>query len=220
MSTAPATRLRVVVLGASGATGRHLVDQALTRGHDVHAVVRDPATYDPDGALAARGLVVHRGDVREPASVGAAITADSVVVSGLGVSTKQEAGVLTAGAHATVAAGPRRIVWLGAIGTGPSAGAVGWVTHRMLRLGFGAEYGDKVTADGSVLAAGGTVVHSGPLKDGAAGNHVPVALASAGRRFFPHFVPRAAVAQVMLDVVEAPDQPGGIVVPVAASAAG
>jgi hypothetical protein len=64
-----------------------------------------------------------------------------------------------------VAAHPARIVWLGAIGTGRSAQAVGRLTARLLRAGFGAEYDDKVTADATVLGAGGTVLHSGPLTD-------------------------------------------------------
>src|SRR5580698_8249157 len=136
--------MRVTVVGATGGTGRHLVTQALERGHQVDAIVRDPgrAALPSDPRL-----TVHRGDVRDAASVAAAIAADSVVVSGLGNASRKEAGTLTAGARAVVAARPARIVWLGAIGTGRSAGAVGRLTAALLRAGFGAEYGDKVSAD-------------------------------------------------------------------------
>ncbi len=36
----------ITVFGANGKTGRHVVEQALERGHQVYAVVRDPASLD------------------------------------------------------------------------------------------------------------------------------------------------------------------------------
>jgi uncharacterized protein YbjT (DUF2867 family) len=203
--------MRITVLGATGGTGRQLVTQALERGHQVDAIVRDPRR----AALPADPrLTVHRGDVHDAASIAAAIAPGSVVVSGLGVRSKKEAGTLTAGARAVVATRPARIVWLGAVGTGHSAGAVGWLTARLLRAGFGAEYHDKVAADGAVLDAGGIVLHSGPLSGRADHPRVrAVPLADAGRRFFPHHTPRATVARLMLDEAEAPGRPGQIVVP-------
>jgi NAD(P)-dependent dehydrogenase (short-subunit alcohol dehydrogenase family) len=203
--------MRVTVLGATGGTGRHLVTQALARGHQVDAVVRDPAR----AALPADPrLTVHRGDARDPASIAAAIAPGSVVVSGLGVASKKEAGTLTAGARAVVAAHPARIVWLGAIGTGRSAQTVGRLTARLLRAGFGPEYDDKVTADTTVLDAGGTVLHSGPLTDQAddPGTRA-LPLSATARRFFPHRTPRATIARLMLDEAEAPAHPGQILIP-------
>jgi uncharacterized protein len=203
--------MRITVLGATGGTGRHLVTQAVERGHQVDAVVRDPG----HSALAAHPrLTIYRGDVHDAASIASAITPESVVVSGLGVASKNEAGTLTAGARAVVAARPARIVWLGAIGTGRSASAVGRLTASLLRAGFGAEYDDKVAADTTVLDAGGTVLHSGPLSDQAddAGTRT-LPLSAAGRRFFPHRTPRATVARLMLDEAEEPIHPGQLIIP-------
>jgi NAD(P)-dependent dehydrogenase (short-subunit alcohol dehydrogenase family) len=203
--------MRVTVLGATGGTGRHLVTQALARGHQVDAVVRDPgrAAWPADPRL-----TIHRGDVHDPASIADVIAPGSVVVSGLGVASKKEAGTLAAGARAVVAAHPARIVWLGAIGTGRSAQTVGRLTARLLRAGFGAEYDDKVTADTTVLGAGGTVLHSGPLTDQAddPGTRA-VPLSAAGRRFFPHRTSRATIARLMLDEAETPAHPGQLIVP-------
>jgi uncharacterized protein len=203
--------MRIAVLGASGGTGRQLVAQALERGHQVDALVRDPAS----AALPADArLAIHRADVHDAASIAAAITPESVVVSGLGVKAKNEVGTLTAGARAVVAAQPARIVWLGAIGTGRSAGAVGRLTARLLRAGLGAEYDDKVTADTTVLGAGGTVLHSGPLSGKADNPAVRAAPVSAARRrFFPRGTSRATVARLMLDEAEAPHHPGEIIIP-------
>src|ERR1700677_2438377 len=126
--------MRITVLGATGGTGRHLVAQALGRGHQVDVIVRDPAS----AALpASPRLTIHRGDVHDPASIAAAISPGSAVVSGLGVSGKSQAGTLTAGARAVVAAQPARIVWLGAIGTGRSADAVGRLTAHPAPLSRG-----------------------------------------------------------------------------------
>jgi uncharacterized protein len=112
-----------------------------------------------------------------------------------------------------VAARPVRIVWLGAIGTGGSVGAVGRLTAVLLRAAFGAEYHDKVAAETTVLAAGGTVLHSDPFSDKAddRGTHARP-LAAAGRRFFPHGTPRATIARLMLDEAGAPSHAGQIIV--------
>lgn len=57
---------RIVVLGAGGRAGRAVTAEALGRGHEVTAVVRDPARY-PD--LTAPGVSVVRGDVTDAGSV-------------------------------------------------------------------------------------------------------------------------------------------------------
>ncbi|OLT45268.1 hypothetical protein BJF85_02605 [Saccharomonospora sp. CUA-673] len=55
--------MHIVVAGASGATGRHVVEQAARAGHRVTALVRDPGRYDPPDAV-----TTLRADVaRDPA---------------------------------------------------------------------------------------------------------------------------------------------------------
>lgn len=205
--TAPVRR--IVVLGAGGRTGRLLVGQALGRGYHVTAIVRDPSRFDHDASAL---LTVHRGDVREPHTIAAAVRPDSVVVSGLGIAGAGQVGTLTAGARAVVAAGPRAIVWLGAVGTGRSSNTVNVVTRFLLRAVFGREYRDKVTADEIVVASGGTVVHSGQLTDREDGPYVWLPLSSARRRIFPSPIPRLAVARLMLDVAETALPAPGVVV--------
>jgi putative NADH-flavin reductase len=70
---------KLVVFGASGATGREVVFQALRAGHAVTAFVRTPATAGlPDGAR------VLGGDVLDAPAVEAALAGQDVVVSALG----------------------------------------------------------------------------------------------------------------------------------------
>jgi putative NADH-flavin reductase len=73
--------MRVVVFGATGPTGRHLISQALAAGHEVTAVARDPAALLPRP-----GLTVAAADALDPAAVEKAVStaAPDAVLSALG----------------------------------------------------------------------------------------------------------------------------------------
>ena len=202
--------MKLTILAASGATGLELTRQALERGHTVTAIARTPGRVAvPDSSR----LIRVAADVRDPESIAAALAGQQIVLSGLGNAGGAEPGALTAGARAVVAARPARIVWLGAFGTGPSAGAAGAVTRTLLKL-MGGELADKVTADAAVLAAGGTVFHAGPLSNRPPGpTRYTAGLDEAPRRLFPARVSRATVAAAMLDEAENPVRPGAIALP-------
>ena len=57
--------MRITVFGAAGNVGRRVVSEALSRGHEVTAVVRDPARFDelPAGAIAHVGDAANIDDV-------------------------------------------------------------------------------------------------------------------------------------------------------------
>src|SRR5678809_586612 len=59
---------RVLIVGATGGTGRELVTQALERGYEVTAFVRDPAKLK----IAHSRLKLAQGDVCDATSVEAA----------------------------------------------------------------------------------------------------------------------------------------------------
>ena len=194
--------MSIVVLGATGGTGRELVARALAGGHDVRALVRNPDAAD---LPAHPRLEIARADVTDAASVATAIGRGDVVVSGLGARSRRDSGVLTAGASAVSAAHPDRIVWLGASGTGETQPLVNGGIAWMLRKGFGPEYRDKVNSELAVREVGGIVVHSGPLTDKSDDPSVTVEhLSAARRRFFPHGAPRASIARLMLDLAVRP----------------
>jgi uncharacterized protein YbjT (DUF2867 family) len=201
--------MEITVLGASGATGLELARQALDRGHTVVAIARDPRRIAlPESAR----LVRTRANVLDPDGIAVALRDREVIVSGLGVAKGDQPGVLAAGARAVAAAGPGRIVWLGAFGTGPSAAAAGALTRTLLKLL--PDRADKEAADALVRAAGGTVFHAGPLADGPPGPaRRTVGLDAAPRQLFPSRVTRATVAAAMLDEAENPAHPGGIALP-------
>ncbi|MGA6161478.1 NAD(P)-dependent oxidoreductase [Amycolatopsis magusensis] len=199
--------MNLTVLAASGRTGLAITRQALRRGHTVTAIARDPGRLAlPDSA----GLRKVAGDVHDPASIAAIIDADSVVLSGLGT---DRAGVLLAGAEAVVAAGPERIIWLGAYGTGKSADAAGEAAGLLVKA-LGDRFADKVDADNTVLAAGGTVFHAGALADGPVSpRRHTVGLEAAPPFDLTATISRETVAAAMLDEAEAPRFPGTVALP-------
>ena len=71
---------RILIVGATGGTGRQLVAQALERGFAVTALVRNPSRLQVDHPQ----LTVIQGDVLDYASVEAAMRGQEAVVSALG----------------------------------------------------------------------------------------------------------------------------------------
>ena len=191
--------MRIAVLGATGATGRLMVTAALDRQLTVTALARRP-----EQVPTRPGLTAVAADVDDPDSIARAVAGCDVLLSGLG-----GAGVLAAGAEAAVASGVERIVWLGALGTGPSAAAAGRLTRTVLGLLMRRELPDKVAADATVLAAGGTVFHVGPMGDGpASADQRTRTLDQLPRRLFPVKVSRATTAAAMVEEAVRPRFPG------------
>jgi uncharacterized protein len=202
--------VQLTILAASGGTGRELTRQALERGHTVTAIARTPGRITvPDSAQLTRVAA----DVRDPDSIRAALAGSHVVLSGLGVADGDPPGTLTAGARAVTEAQPERVIWLGAIGTGPSARAGGLLVRTMFRA-MRAKLDDKVTADTTVLRADGTVFHAGPLTNGPLSpTRRTVGLDTYPRRLFPATVSRATLAAAMLDEAESPRHAGAVAIP-------
>jgi putative NADH-flavin reductase len=109
--------MRVTVFGASGATGRHLIDQALTHGHDVTAFVRDASRFD----ARSQRLTVVEGDVAEAAIVATAVEDRHGVLCALGAASPlRRDPTLVEGVRHIVSAmeqgGVRRLVYLSFLG--------------------------------------------------------------------------------------------------------
>jgi len=72
--------MRLLIVGATGGTGRQLIAQALERGHTVTALVRNPSKLQ----LEHPQLKVVQGDVLDYGSVEAAVRGQEAVISALG----------------------------------------------------------------------------------------------------------------------------------------
>src|SRR5699024_10858041 len=73
--------MKLTVFGATGGTGQQIVRQALRAGHEITAVVRDPARL---GLEPGENLDVVTADVLDPASIAPAISGRDAVLSTLG----------------------------------------------------------------------------------------------------------------------------------------
>ena len=68
--------LNIVIYGATGEVGSHVVQEALDRGHQVRAVSRNPAQV----TLHHENLSVVKGDLLDPASVAEIVAQQDVVI--------------------------------------------------------------------------------------------------------------------------------------------
>jgi putative NADH-flavin reductase len=73
--------MKLTILGATGATGTQLTERALAAGHQVTAVVRDPARL---AVRAQPGLRTITADVMDPDSIADAIAGADAVISAVG----------------------------------------------------------------------------------------------------------------------------------------
>jgi uncharacterized protein YbjT (DUF2867 family) len=101
--------MKLTIVAATGGVGRELLEQAVAAGHDVTAVVRNPAKLSRQVQSVTADLSRPDPAVLESAVVGA-----DAVLSGLGPHSNADAGIASAGMPAIVAAmravGTRRIV--------------------------------------------------------------------------------------------------------------
>lgn len=119
---------RILVVGATGGTGRQIVLQALERGYAVTALARDPSKL----GLEHPKLTVVRGDVLDPASLDAAVRGQDAVLSALGHRQYfRPTRILSEGTRNVLRAmethGVSRFVCETSLGIGDSAGRLGLV---------------------------------------------------------------------------------------------
>lgn len=162
---------RVLVIGATGGTGRELVAQALEQGYAVTALVRDPVKLQ----LTHPRLTVLRGDVLDTQSIDSAMRGQDAVLSALGhrrpwvpsrVQSEGTRNVL----RAMEAHGVRRFVCETSIGLGNSAGRLGlFATFLFLPVVLPIYFWDKARQEQVVATSpvDWVIVRPGVLTNGA-----------------------------------------------------
>ncbi|MER6681261.1 NAD(P)-dependent oxidoreductase [Streptomyces olivaceoviridis] len=112
--------MKLTVFGATGGIGRELVGQALNAGHEVTAVVRDPARL----AVTGDRLEVVRSGLTDPEELRSAVRGRDAVLSGLGARSRKDAGVAARLTRTVLAAmeaeGVRRLLVVSAAPVGPA----------------------------------------------------------------------------------------------------
>jgi uncharacterized protein YbjT (DUF2867 family) len=137
--------MRVLVLGATGGTGREIVREARESGHSVVALVR--SKVKADGLL---GAEIVEGDARDTDAVARALVGCQGVISSLGtpMSPFREVTLLSTATRALVdemaRQNVRRLVCITGLGAGDSRGHGGFMFDRLiLPLFLRKVYADK-----------------------------------------------------------------------------
>jgi uncharacterized protein YbjT (DUF2867 family) len=147
--------MKILVLGATGGTGRLIVREAVAKGHDVVALVRSKAN-----AAGLVGAELVDGDGRDEAALTRAIRGCDAVVSslGTGISPFREVTLLSTATRALVGVMTRqkvsRLVCITGMGAGDSRGHGGLLYDRLfLPLLLRKVYADKDRQEDAIRAS-------------------------------------------------------------------
>ena len=147
--------MKLLVLGATGATGLQIVEQALAQGHQVTALVRDPAKLK----IRHPALRVVQGSMPDDApALAGALKGQDAVLSSLGLRNALRSNGLQRRsmevlAPAMAAAGVRRLITVSANGVGDSHAASPLLPRLMYRLLLGDIFADKKAGEDIVRAS-------------------------------------------------------------------
>jgi len=196
---------RVLIVGATGGTGRQLVAQALERGYAVTALVRDPSRLKAEHPQ----LTVVQGDVLDAATVEAAMRGQEAVLSALGHKRFiYPTRILSEGTRNILRAmathGVPRLVCETSLGIGDSAGRMGlYFTFFLLPMILPFYFSDKARQERIIAESNveWVIVRPGVLTNGEKrgrsrhGRHV-------GSFLWTVRISRADVADFMLNQLE------------------
>ena len=193
--------MRVLIFGASGGTGRHLVEQALERGHQVTAFVRNPMKLP----LQHPRLRVVQGDIQRADTIQAAVPGHEAVLSALGTRSLGPTTLLSDAAQQIVrtmeAHGVSRLLWESSLGVGETKGQLGPLYNwLLLPLFLRHVFADKERQE-QVLKSSSldwTIVQPAALTNGPLTGAYRAGHQVCAGRLFPR-ISRADVAHFMLE---------------------
>ena len=183
----------LLVLGATGRTGRLVVEQALAAGHSVTALVRSPEKLTAEHA----NLRVVTGEATEKSAVSGALEGADAVISTLG----GNGSVIADSTRAIVAAagetGVSRVVVLSTFAA--ERDRLGAGTRLLTGIGMGAMLKDKSVGEEMLRRSDleWTIVYASILSDGPASGSVAV-LPEGAKRGLSQKISRADVAAWMV----------------------
>jgi putative NADH-flavin reductase len=202
--------MQLTIFGASGGTGRRLVEQALAAGHTVTAVVRDaarlPVRHDRLKLVAA--------DVLDPEAITPAVADADAVVSALGPRSSRNRSSITSAGMASIlkamrTAGSSRLV---VVSAAPVASDDHGTTlpyrllvKPLLRALLGGLYADLAVMEETVRRSGlaWTILRPSQLTDGPRTGSYRQATDANLRRGYR--ISRADLADAILAALEDPD---------------
>jgi uncharacterized protein YbjT (DUF2867 family) len=191
--------MKILVLGATGGTGRLIVSDAVAKDHSVVALVRSAAGADLPGAE------LIEGDATNEITLERALDGCDAVVSALGMGMGfRKVSLLTEAIRALLPAmtrsGVRRVVCVSALGVGDSRGHGGFVFDRLFQpLLLSQAYKDKNRQEAAIRVSSldWIIVRPGMLTDDPAQGRVRAVVDLAGINGGK--IARADVARFVVD---------------------
>ncbi len=162
--------MNILIVGATRGIGRQLLEQALTSGHNVTALVRDPRRL----ALQHERLRVVKGDILDSDSVARVMAGQEAVCCTIGIKLPwPPVTVFSEGTRNLLQAmkktGVRRLICVTGIGAGDSKGHGGLIYDCLFRpFLFRTVYADKDRQEALIKASDvdWTIVRPGFLTNG------------------------------------------------------
>jgi putative NADH-flavin reductase len=162
--------MNILIVGATRGIGRQLLDQALSSGHGVTALVRDPRRL----AIQHERLRVIKGDILDAESVARAMAGQDAVCCTIGIKVPwPPVMVFSEGTRNLLQAmkktGVRRLICVTGIGAGDSRGHGGFLyDYLILPVLFRTVYADKDRQEALIKASDvdWTIVRPGFLTNG------------------------------------------------------
>lgn len=161
--------MKLLIFGATGTVGQHVVTQALEDGHTVTAFARNPSRL----GLQHPNLHLFPGDVFDRATVEAAVQGHDVVICTLGSGQKLSGTVRSDGTrniiHAMQQTGVRRLICQTTLGAGESWGSLNFFwKYIMFGLILRNVFADHERQEQDVRASGldWTIVRPGAFVEG------------------------------------------------------
>jgi putative NADH-flavin reductase len=147
--------MKIAVIGASQGIGNELLRMALDEGHEVTALLRNPAKLKISNSR----LKIVKGDILDPATVATAVAGSDAVCLCIGIPpTRKPVDVFSRGVECVLAAmGPgtnSKLITVTGIGAGESKGHGGFFYDRVINpLLLGTIYADKDRQESIVKAS-------------------------------------------------------------------
>jgi uncharacterized protein YbjT (DUF2867 family) len=200
--------MRVAVTGASGKTGRRVVEEALKRGLEVRAILR-PSSIAPEGIL---GAAIERLELQDVTALERALQGCDALVIATGARPsidllaplKVDALAIRPQMEAARAAGVKRVVLVTSLCSGRLLHPLNLFGLILVWKGLGERWLAESGLDWTVIRPGG-------LKENEEGLEAQGILFSGPGEQDSSSIPRRLVARVCLDALQTPAAIGRII---------
>lgn len=194
---------RVLIFGATGSTGRHLVDQSLDKGYIVKAFVRDPDKMK----IAHPNIEIFKGDVLNIENVKEAMDDQEVILCSLGMPASDSSGLRTKGTaniiHAMNQKMIKRLICQTSLGYGDSENILPWhMKYLIVPLLLKNAFKDHQLQEEKIISSNvdWTIVRPGNLTNGKKTKNYKHGFSSSEKVKLK--ISRADVAHFMLQQIE------------------